>query len=283
MEPLGVTDFHTHAFPDELAPRAMQAIADLAPGEARPCLDGTVGDLVRSMDEAGIGRSVICSIATAPRQVAPILAWSLRIRSDRIVPFGSVHPECEGASAEGSGAEVLRIAESGLLGLKLHPQYQNFALDEERMWPVYEAIAACGLILVLHAGADMAFPLRDDRADPRRLMKVHEAFPTIPIIAAHMGGWMRWREVADVLAGTGVCLETSYTLHMAEPDVMAAILERHSIGRILFGSDSPWRGQAETMELVRRTWPDEADQRKVLRENADRLLREAAGRVAPHV
>ncbi len=63
---------------------------------------------------------------------------------------------------------------------------------------------------------------------------------------------------------------------------MAAILERHSIGRILFGSDSPWRDQAETMELVRRTWPDEADQRKVLQENADHLLRAAAGRAAPH-
>ncbi len=280
MEHLGVTDFHTHAFPDELAPRAMQTIADLAPGEARPCLDGTVDDIVRSMDKAGIARSVICSIATAARQVAPILAWSLGIRSDRIVPFGSVHPECAGA--ESPGTEVLRIAESGLLGLKLHQQHQNFALDEERMWPIYETIAGCGLILVLHAGADMAFPFRDDRADPRRLIKVHEAFPTIPIIAAHMGGWMRWREVADVLAGTDVYLETSYTLHMAERDVMAAILERHSIGRILFGSDSPWRDQAETMELVRRTWPDEADQRKVLQENADHLLRAAAGRAAPH-
>ena len=273
VDSAGITDFHVHVFPDDLAPRAMATVAGQAPDEARPRLDGSVGDLMRSMDAAGIRRSVVCNVATAPRQVGAILAWSLSIRSDRIVPLNSVHPDCDDGPAE-----VHRTADSGLPGIKMHPMYQDFALDEARMWPIYEAIAARGLILVLHAGCDMAYPLSDDRADPRRLIKVHEAFPGIPIVAAHMGGWLRWREVAAVLAGSGVYLETSYSLDRAAPEEMRQILDRHPVDRIMFGTDSPWQGQADTIRLVRSTWPDPADQEKVLAGNAARLLNEAEAR-----
>jgi len=273
VDSAGITDFHAHAFPDELAPRAMQTLGAAAPHEARAHLDGTVADLLRSMDRAGVRRSVLCNVATAPWQTGPILAWALRVRSGRIVPFGSVHPD--GPDAPGDAA---RIAAAGLAGIKLHPQYQNFAFDEPRMKPLYEAIAESGLILLVHAGQDMAYPPDDERAAPRRLLKVHEAFPTIPLVAAHMGGWQRWAEAARTLAGTGVYLETSYSLDRANPDELARLLELHPIERILFGTDSPWQDQGRMIELVRRTWPSPADQEAVLAGNAQRLLARAAGR-----
>jgi len=261
------TDFHTHAFPDGLAPKAIEVLNSEIPRDSWAVLDGTIGDLLRSMDRAGIDRSVICSIATAPKQVEPIINWSLSIASDHIVPFGSVHPGCADM------AEAARkIADAGLKGLKLHPHYQEFAIDERRMWPLYEAVEALGLIMVFHAGCDIAFPPEDDRAAPRRILTVHRAFPQIPIVAAHLGGWKMWDEVAETLAGTDVYLGTSYTFNMDSRDAVERVLDRHSRERILFGTDSPWVDQKLTLDLVRQAFPDDETREMVLATNARRLL-----------
>lgn len=260
-------DFHTHAFPDGLAPKAIEVLNSEIPRESWAVLDGTIDDLLRSMDEAGIDRSVICSIATAPKQVEPIINWSLSIASERIVPFGSVHPQC----ADLPGA-AQRIADAGLKGLKLHAQYQEFAIDERRMWPLYAAVEDLGLILVFHAGRDIAFPPEDDRAAPGRILTVHRAFPGIPMVAAHLGGWKMWDEVAETLAGTDVYLETSYTFNMNSRDAVDRILDRHSRERILFGTDSPWVDQKLTLDLVRGAFPEDETRRMVLEKNARRLL-----------
>jgi predicted TIM-barrel fold metal-dependent hydrolase len=262
-----VTDFHVHAFPDDLAPRAIQALNANVLHHGPAVTDGTVGGLLRSMDDAGIWRSVVCPIATAPKHIAPIRDWSLSIRSERIESLGSVHPECEDIAGE-----VARIAQSGLPGVKLHPMSQGFAADEKRMWPCYRAIAEHGLMLVLHCGLDVSFPLDDERAHPDKVLAVHKAFPDIPLVATHMGGWRRWEAAARSLAGTGVYLETSFSLD-APPELLAQILDRHDPDRILFGTDSPWQPQKETLALVENVFPDAQMRRKVLSENAERLLR----------
>ncbi len=262
-----VIDAHTHAFPDELAPKAIEVLNSRIERKARAVLDGTIGDLLRSMDRAGIERSVICSIATAPKQEVPILRWSLSVADERVVPLASVHPQTRDPAAA-----VRRVAEAGLRGIKLHPQYQQFAADESRLWPLYGALAEAGLVLTLHAGRDIAFPPEDDRAAPRRILKVHHAFPEMPIVAAHMGGWKMWDEVAETLAGTDVHVETSYTFDMPEQEDVRRVVEMHPVERVLFGTDSPWREQAETLELVRRAYPERREQELVLQRNAERLL-----------
>ena len=85
-----IVDFHTHAFPDKLAERAIPLLAEAA--HCTACLDGKLASLLRSMDQAGIAQSVVLSIATKPEQFDPILRWSEGIASDRIVPFASIHP-----------------------------------------------------------------------------------------------------------------------------------------------------------------------------------------------
>ncbi len=262
-----IVDFHAHAFPDDLADRAIETLNGQIPRHAWAVLDGTVSDLLRSMDEAGIERSVIASIATKPSQTASILRWSGTIRGERIIPFGSVHPE----SAD-PAEDVARIADAGLRGVKLHAMYQDFTVDERRMWPIYEAIAGRGLILLFHAGRDVAFPLDDHRAAPGRILGVHRAFPGMRVVAAHMGGWKMWNEVAETLAGEDVWLETSYSFGMGAEGALGEIIGRHPRERILFGTDSPWTDQAQTLRLVRQAFPDAETQRMVLWENAERLL-----------
>jgi predicted TIM-barrel fold metal-dependent hydrolase len=114
MGETSIIDFHTHAFPDKLAARAIAHLERQA--GVRAALDGTVKALQASMDRAGIAGAVLCSIATDPRQFGSILRWSAAVAGPRLFPFPSVHP----AAADPAG-EVEQIAAAGLLGVKLHP------------------------------------------------------------------------------------------------------------------------------------------------------------------
>jgi len=263
---LTITDFHTHAFPDGLARRALAQLTERGGGR-QPFLDGTVSGLLSSMDRAGIRRAVLCSIATAPKQFDSILAFSERIRSGRIEPFPSVHP-----GAPDVIGQVRRIAADGFKGIKLHPLYQRFVTDADEITPLYEAASDEDLIVVFHAGEDFAY--KDARVcSPGRIATVAERFGDLTIVAAHMGGYRRWKEARDHLAGRkNVYLETSWTLDEIPRELLDEIVTRHGAGRILFGTDSPWRDQSETIELLKslRLPPDV--ERAIFADNAARLL-----------
>ena len=128
----------------------------------------------------------------------------------------------------------------------MHPYYQNFVLDEERMWPLYERIAAEGLILVMHTGFDIGFP-RERIADPRRIVAVVERVPGLKFVATHFGAWDLWDEVEEMLLGREVYLDLSYALHLLPQERARAMALAHPEDYLLFGSDSPWAGQQEVL------------------------------------
>ncbi len=104
-----IIDIHTHAFPDNIAAKAMANLEKLnAP--YKPFTKGTVAALLSSMDEAGVKTSFVPNVATRPEQTCVIRKWSREIASERIVPLGSVHPdsanwktEIDGFRAGGQG------------------------------------------------------------------------------------------------------------------------------------------------------------------------------------
>lgn len=260
-----IVDFHSHAFPDALAARAMKALLEEAPG-IRAYLDGTIGDLLRSMDRTGIERSVICCIATKPEQFEPILRWCDQIRSDRLIPFPSVHP------ADSALVEHIRcIRGEGFRGIKLHPYYQDFFADEERMAELYDQTAGHELLLVMHTGYDVAFP-RIRRADPPRVLAVTERFPSLKFVATHMGAWQQWDEVGDRLIGREVYMEISFALDELEPLRAREMILGHPDGYVLFGTDSPWTDQAGTLALLESLELPEESLAQVLAGNALSLL-----------
>ncbi len=238
-----IIDAHAHAFPDAVAEKAVPLLAN--EGNVKAYLDGKVASLLASMDRAGIAKSVICSIATKPEQFGPILKWSRAIASDRLLPLGSVHP----ADPE-AAAHVRAFHAAGFKGIKLHPYYQDFDLDEERIRPIYAAIAECGLVLVCHTGFDVAFP-RIRKCDPDRILSVTRRFPTLKFVATHLGAWEDWDEVRAKLLGLPLYVDISCALEWMPPDKARAMLMAHPADRILFGSDSPWNDQSEVVARVR--------------------------------
>ncbi|MDR2551102.1 MAG: amidohydrolase [Desulfobulbus sp.] len=263
-----VIDIHTHAFPDDIARKAIPALEK--EGGIKAYLDGTVAGLLDSMDRSGVQRSVLCSIATKPEQFDPILQWSRTIRSDRIEPFPSLHPE---------DPQLLEHLETihaeGFKGVKMHSYYQDYFLDDVRLFPLYERMSQLGTILVIHAGYDIAFP-RIRKADPGRIVEVCRQFPGLKLIATHLGGWDEWSDVRDLLAGKPIYMEISFALDFLDQKRLKEIMLAHPAEYLLFGTDSPWTDQATTLKMLARLkLPDPLFER-IVGGNACRLLGERA-------
>lgn len=240
-----IVDIHTHAFPDSLAERAMAALtAEVEDGiEARG--DGTVGGLVASMDRAGVAVSVLACIATRPAQYERILDWCRQIASPRVIPFPSVHP----ADPE-AAARIDVIAEAGFKGIKLHPYYQEFVIDEERLFPVYERLQANGLVLLCHTGFDIAYP-RDRIADPEKVARVVACFPDLKFLCSHLGAWEDWDEVRHHLLGRPIRMDLSFSLDYLDGQAARELLLEHPADCLFFGSDWPWDDQERALNAVR--------------------------------
>lgn len=246
-----IIDIHTHAFPDALAQKAIEALTQNS-GEYYPVLSGTIDDLLKSMNSSGVDVSWIANIATNPgRQSVKIREWSHTIKSEKIFPLGSVHPFDPNWESE-----LEAFASQGFWGIKLHPQYQGFCVDDEKVFHFYEKAAELGLFVMFHAGYDIAFP-EDQSAHPERFARILKEFPSLVVIAAHMGGWRNWNESLELLSGRDIYLDTSF-VHEADERIAKEILSRHSKERILFGSDSPWVDQRTAIESVAKLKVDSA-------------------------
>jgi uncharacterized protein len=261
----GIIDFHAHAFPDELAPRAMKKLLAESPGVSA-FLDGTINSLTGSMQRNGISRSVICCIATSPEQFTPIFNWCQKAQTSRIIMSPSIHP------ADTNWKErIAKIKDAGFKGIKMHPYYQNYFLDEDRMLPIYEQLEKDGLMVVAHTGYDIAFP-NDDRADCRRILRITEMFPRLKFIATHLGAWQQWDNVTRELTGKHIYMELSWSLDYLTPDQARQIILTHPPDCLLFGTDSPWTDQAKTLSLLRNLKLPANLERRILLDNAMALL-----------
>jgi len=264
MDVMGIIDFHAHIFPDAIAERAVPQLA--AGGNIVAVLDGKAASLVTSMDVAGIDASVIASIATRPEQFDSILAWSRSIASERLIPFASIHPDDPAL-----GAHVQAVADAGFRGIKLHPYFQGFAIDEPRLEPLYEAVLRAGLVLLMHCGFDIGFP-RVRRCDPARVRAVVDAWPGLRLVAAHMGGWMEWDETERWLLGRPVVLDLAAIFDYLDDGRIRRLLLAHPQEYLVFGSDSPWFDQSQSLDRLRQLHLPAGLEQAILYDNAARLL-----------
>ncbi len=260
----GVIDIHTHAFPDQIAHIAIPVLE--REGQIKAYLKGTVTDLLNSMDRSGIESSAVCSIATRPEQFQPILDWSREIRSDRIIPFPSLHPKDPHLLDH-----LQRLHDEGFKGIKMHPYYQDYFLDDHTLFGLYERLSELGMILVIHAGYDIAYP-RIRRADPQRILDVCRRFPQLKLIATHLGGWDEWADVRALLTGHPIYMEISFALDFLDQIRLRDIILNHPPEYLLFGTDSPWSDQGTTLKMLSKLALPAPLFQAMINGNARRLL-----------
>jgi len=258
-------DFHTHAFPEKIAANAVSRLSHAA-GGLLPQTDGTLPSLLREMDRDGVDISVVHSIATNPRQQKKVNDFAIEMnRHPRIVAFGSVHPDAPDALEE-----LERIKAAGLKGVKLHPEYQSFYADEERMKPIYRRISELGLVTLFHAGHDYGFP-PPFHCMPEHLARAIGWFDS-PVVAAHWGGAGCGEQVLRHLCGENLYFDLSFGYANMSRSIAQMILESHGPEKLLFGSDMPWHRPAWELRLLGSLDMGDADREKIFHENAEKLL-----------
>ncbi len=262
-----IIDFHTHAFPDALARRAMKILLDEAPG-IQAYLDGTLDALLASMQRNSIEKSVVCCIATRPEQFEPILNWCRTSRCEQFVMLPSIHP-----SASSCLDQIDQIKAEGFNGIKLHPFYQDFLIDEDRMLEIYDKLQRENLLAVMHTGFDIAFP-RIRRADPEKIARINRLFPNLKLITTHLGAWQQWDEVERFIVGRPIYMGISFAMEYMEVSQAKRMITGHPSEYVLFGTDSPWTDQGQTTALLANLMLPEEKLNMILRSNAERLLSE---------
>lgn len=260
-----IVDIHDHAFTDALAPSAVEALLHHAGGDLKTFYDGTISGLLAEMDRTGVDVSVVQPVATKSSQVSAINDWAASIASERIVPFGAMHPQLSDPAAE-----MARMRSLGLLGFKMHPEHQAFEPHDPALEPIWKAAIDNELIVFFHAGADVIHPTV--RGTAESFVALLDAWPGLVVVLAHLGGFRQWREVAEQLAGRDVWLDTAYTLGHLPDDDFVSLVRAHGADRVLFGSDGPWTDAAAEIAHVRRLGLTEAEVAGILGGNAERLL-----------
>ncbi len=260
-----IFDTHLHFFPDALAPRAMKALSDTT--ETIACTDGTLASTIERFDEWGVDGGIALHIATNPKQQENVNNFAYESQGGRFLSFGSVHPEAENAISE-----LQRIAGMGLRGIKLHPDYQDFYVEEERIFPIYAECERLHLPIVFHAGWDPLSP-DDIHCKPEKLRHVAESFPKLRIIAAHMGAAYAPEEAKKYLSGLdNLWIDTAVMDKFLDSKSFEGMVKSFGADRILFATDCPWSKADDIISIIERANLSAKDKELIYYRNAFKLF-----------
>jgi uncharacterized protein len=268
-------DFHTHAFAEKIAPRAVQQLTDYY--QLPTTFGGSLQDLLKIATDAKLDALVLLNAATRPEQVKPANDWLIDvwksngsrpkqgIEASRVISFGTFHIESPDWLLE-----IQRLRAAGIRGIKLHPEFQGIDLADGRLNDFWAEVER-DFILMIHIGD------RERRSNnlstPQKLASILNRFPNLRAVAAHMGGYTLWQEACESLVGRNVYLDTSSTLPYIDSSLLKTILSRHSKDLILFGSDYPLRSPQQDLPLLDAIpWLHDDAKERILGINAARLL-----------
>lgn len=264
LENYYVIDSHCHIYPDKIAVAATANTDKFYDVKANH--DGKVSTLFGLKEKAGIDHFIVQSVATTPKQVKSINEFIARAvaENDCMTGLGTLHPDSEDMKGD-----IEHIKQLGLHGVKLHPDIQQFKIDDPKCLKIYELCESEQLPILMHTGDS-----RYDYSNPNRLKPVCEMFKDLTIVGAHMGGWSVWHDALENLKGTpNLYFDCSSTLPWLGAESTRELILAHGADRVLFGSDYPmWDPGAElrTFFLMRLS---EEQNRMILSENAKRVFK----------
>lgn len=260
-----IIDAHVHIYPDKIADKAVQAIGSYYGLPTRQ--NGRIAQLLESGKSAGITDFLVHSTATVPHQVASINGYIATEAANNpcLTGFGTLHPALSQQEIE---SEVCRMLSLGLKGVKLHPDFQGFAIDSKSAYGIYGALAEAGLPALFHVGDP-----RSSLSQPFRLAKVARDFPHLTVIGAHMGGYCDWRNVTETYKGLkNMRFDTSSTLFALSGEEAMRIIRTLGAENFLFGSDFPLWDPAEELRLFLTLPLTEREKEGILFTNAQNAI-----------
>ncbi|MBQ4153027.1 MAG: amidohydrolase family protein [Oscillospiraceae bacterium] len=259
-----ILDFHVHAFPDRIAEHAIAALAQNS-GYV-PEANGTFADTAQKLKESGTDRFVLLNVAQTPKQQKNANSFVIEHHGGNVISFAAIHPLSEDALYE-----LDRAMDAGLKGVKLHPEYQGFFIDDPTVYPFYEACAKRGIVMLFHAGYDCAYP-DSRRGYPDRSSKVVKDFSGAKIVLAHLGNCLDNQETLEQLCGLDCYLDLAICYKTMSDEKIKAVIKAHSADKILYGTDFPWSNPRKTVEMIERLGLSEQEKENIYHRNAEKLL-----------
>ena len=257
-----VFDAHAHIYPAKIAEKAVESIGAFY--TLHMSGSGTPEKLLEKGSAAGVTDYIVHSVATTPGHVTSINNFILGEceKHGEFHGFGTMHVDFEDKISE-----CERVFAAGLKGMKLHPDIQRFALDDERMMPFYDYLRAVGKPVCFHCG-----DYRYDYSHPRRLKRLLHELPGLKVLAAHFGGWSVWDLAVEFLEDEDCYMDTSSSFAMLGPRRSKELVRHYGAGRLLWGTDFPMWDASEEMERLKALGLDDEEMQLILHKNAEKLL-----------
>ena len=276
-----IVDFHTHIFPAWLRERRDEY------SKSDPCFSllysqpkakmATAEELLASMDEAGIGLSVVLNAGWVSHELCvrtnDYILDSVSRYPTRLVGFCAIQP----GTGDAAVVELERCARAGARGVgELRSDIQGFSLaDKTTMKPLVDAALKHDLIFLTHSSEPVGHDYSGKGSiTPGILYSFIAAFPSLKLVCAHWGGGLPFYalmpEVDDAL--DNVFFDTAATVFLYKPDIFEHM--SHLIGshKILFGSDYPLVPQNRVIAQIQSSQLPEEDKARILGANAQELL-----------
>ncbi len=266
-----IIDSHCHIFPDKIAEKATKS-TDIFYGiaDAGVQTSGYIGDvktLINQCENSGVEKCLVTSVATTPHHAQSInsfISYEVSLYPDKFIGFGSLHPESESLLED-----IEHLIEIGLKGVKLHPDIQNFKVDDPKVLKIFELCEKNNLPVLLHTG-----DFRFDNSNPDRVATVLEKFPNLTVIGAHFGGWSVWEEATEKLSKyKNFYVDTCSSFYALEKDTAKRIIETYGADKVIFGTDFPMWKQEEELEYLFSLGLSESELKDILHNNILKVLK----------
>ncbi len=274
-------DFHVHLPTPEWLDVSMAGYVEAAEAYFRSTVQRqSLAELAaryRDLDVIAVLLAWDAETATGrPRVPNEVVADACREFGDVFTGLGSVDPH----KGDQAVAEVGRIADLGLRGVKFHPSLQAFAPDDPAYWPIFAECERRGLLALFHTGTSGIGArqpggqgIRIDYAHPLKLDSVAAAHPDLTVVAAHFG--FPWHQdlLAIALHKTNVYIDVSGWSPRRIPAEVVSQMRGRLSEQFLWGSDFPFITPERCLtEFAELDIPEGASER-ILHQNAARILR----------
>ncbi len=278
-----IIDSHVHTFADDdIADKIISSFNRLYDIEFTNPGNGTVDNVLRNMETAGIDRTVMANFAP-PKIIEHNNIWTLETAGKsggKLIPLVSFHPEMQGALA----GHLERYMELGAKGIKLHPMAQGFDVRESRMDELYRECNKLRFPVLIHCGR-VANARLNEFSDYECIVPIIEKFPEMPVILAHMADGnvecvleasKKYENVyfdtSIVITGYPEIMDTNEPSWL-DDDQVVSIINETGAHRILFGSDFPWGSPVHDLNRIMNLRLKDEQKRLIFNKNARKIFR----------
>jgi len=222
----------------------------------------TAERLLKIMDSNNITQSVVLSSVLSPEiKNSDILKMNKYISDqisgskERFLGFFTLNPFFE---EEAIAVLETSIKELGLLGLKIHPSFQEIYPNDKILYPFYKKMEEYKLPVLFHSGSIGIIPYKDFYSNPSYIDEVACDFPKLTIIIGHAGKiWhtetaMLLRKHKNIY--TDISTNIGRDSEFSEHPMLWLLYKIKSyagcLNRVFFGSDYPLYMQDETLTCI---------------------------------